>query len=274
MCSAKFNIRVVSTKLYPTTNPTFMNREEEIKEMTRICVQNMKNAQGISSDQSQNKMVLLTSAQMWGSGKSWLGNYFLLELQKTKYNQWLSMSFKGEDIQPILDAKYLLIDLRENGPGQLLSSESMDIGLRKALLAELLHAFPQENPSEWVDEIVDEWPLSDLVKYFKDKYQKMLFIHFDETDLIREFPPKIPVTSDSAAVARYYDFWGLIDPITRSTGCTCYCSGRSPILYLLGKSLFKSFKSPSASLCLLLDTLKVEHIETYLQVLFTFDEGI
>jgi hypothetical protein len=64
------------------------------------------------------------------------------------------------------------------------------------------------------------------------------------------------------AAKRFYDFWTVICPILLP-GNFLYCSGRSAYLYALGKGLYHShgFVSPGKNKCLLLDTLKENHIQ-------------
>jgi hypothetical protein len=97
----------------------FQNREEEIKQIAEICLRNMRFAKIISAasyEASTYRLTQLCSAQMWGSGKSWLAGHFLEQFRSESYAEYrntLKKEYSPELVQELENAKYVLVDFRE-----------------------------------------------------------------------------------------------------------------------------------------------------------------
>lgn len=228
------------------------------------CLNNWKYAG--SSLRSTEKTELLTAAQMWGSGKTWLGENFpkvfksdLEEYQPLK--EELRKKFGEENLQVLQNMVYVAIDFRDF----TMHMNNLDEYVKYSLLGSLLLLFPQDKEI-WKTRSKSETTCAKIIEYFYVKYSRALFIHFDEVDKILEIEPKIQQSDDEQSIKRFYQFWTLINPILYRGGFL-YCSGRSPYLYYLGKGLYikSGLTSPGAARCILLDTLKQEHIERILQ---------
>jgi hypothetical protein len=260
---------------FPTSKDPFYNREKQIEKIARICLTNLKRArERVSSDISTYPLNLLTASQMWGSGKSWLGNHFLLELHKDKYRSLLNLLMEefGEDnVNALLKCRLILIDFRFYSP----ASHPLNY-LNTLVLTAFLDAFDGEDRSYWTKQSPSNWTLANIVRHFSQKYGLIFFIHFDEVDKILQFSPPIYNSLSLVAAKRYYEFWQLITNIIFTTGSTVYCSGRSALLFSLGKGLYHTFdlSSPSKVTAILLDTFKIDTVRFCVEELnFGTSEG-
>jgi hypothetical protein len=265
------SLRVGKELRRPDTVYIFQNREDQIKLFAQTCLANLQNSRRTASDQSTHKMVLLTAAQIWGSGKSWLGNYWLRELKKEKYQELRSeliKEFGQEDVTTIMNSIYILVDLRDHP----VEEEAAHHSFKLAILDCLLMEFPEEREF-WAAKPIS-YALDKIVGAFASKYSKHFFIHIDEFDEILSCPPSLSEkTLSYEAITRFYRLWKLMDRITRTTGITFYCSGRTSLLYALGKGKYPTIRSPGQAVCVLLDVLHENHIRQYLLDSFTFDAG-
>ena len=254
---------------------SFQNREAEIETIARVCLNNLKVSKLRSGEVSQHKTTLLTSAQMWGSGKSWLGTHFLQQIKTERYaplRSKLAEEFGPKAVKTLIKSVYIPIDLRLwTGSLFLTSAPTLDQFVLRALVGTMVMHFP-DDLAFWQSQPESYWEPKTIVAWFSKKYDKTFFVHFDEVDTILCVPPMI--TRDEVIgmrAFRFLEFWGLIHPIILSSNFL-YVSGRSAF----GKGLYHSsgLMSPGirssdnnlqgANTCLLLDTLKPQHIENIL----------
>jgi hypothetical protein len=247
------------------SNGNIYNREEEIKLMARICLQNMVALSGHGT-RSHHKSTLLVTSQMWGTGKTWLGNHFLGELKKIKFQNFieeLRKEFGSENVDKLLSAVYIYIDLRDIPTKNI---ESLSFDLKILLLEELLLAHPEEDINHWSQKDDNETGYIDIFNHFSNRYKKYYFVHLDEVDKIMDIQPRVSNVRIEAAT-RYSKFWDDINQIM-SSNASLYCSGRSTLLYMLcqlGKGKFQNIRnSLAAATCMLLTPLKEEHISQIL----------
>ncbi len=92
------------------------------------------------------------------------------------------------------------------------------------------------------------WDCRGIIACFAKKHNTSFFIHFDEVDLVLKALPAVSYEGVDVA-RRFYDFWAKIDPILRTLNFL-YCSGRSAVLYAMGKGLYHSvgIESPGKNL--------------------------
>jgi hypothetical protein len=231
----------------------FQNRDAEIETIARTCLENLKLVKLVHSEESQKKTTLLTSAQMWGSGKSWLGNHFLEQFNSPQcetLRSKLAEEFGTEDVHTLAHSIYLLVDLRRWSDLLPRRAVQLDEYVLCSLVGAMLMHFP-DDCTFWESQPIANWTPKGVLAWFTKKYHKTFFVHFDEVDLILNVAPSL--TRDEIigieAAKRFYDFWRLTHPIIL-TGNFLYVSGRSVFLYSYGKGLYRNyaFKSPGISL--------------------------
>jgi hypothetical protein len=216
----------------------FQNRDQEIAKIARACLRNLQTSKMLASDASTWKYTLLTLAQMWGSGKSWLGNHFLHQFRSPRFadlRKQLEDEFGEGAVAELLNAKYVLIDFRRF-QGKL-DKSTLDEFVLRCLVSSLLQFFPEDG-EYWSKQPIKQWDCADIMNEFSNRHKTKFFIHFDEVDAILETQPAVD-SEGLPAAERFYGFWKRIDPIL-GTGNFLYCSGRSAILYALGKGLYTS----------------------------------
>lgn len=134
----------------------------------------------------------------------------------------------------LLLTEYVPIDIR-----LYLSLESIENWVKITVLSALL-SLPNtstETVDYWKQQVLSR-SLSDIVKTFQTQRKTHFFFHFDEVDSITHLSPQVNGTN-LQTVTRYYKFWELIQPIMR-VGSFVYCSGRSSLLYALGRKMYHS----------------------------------
>lgn len=150
----------------------------------------------------------------------------------------LRKEFGTENVDELLQTEYVPIDIRMNQ----CSSYELDEWLRRAVLSALL-ALPNTPDAvieEWTKRSVAVWDVLSIVKDFMLQGRRFFF-HFDEMDNIMAIKPEVPNTGQNELeVVRYYKFCAALVPILRH-GSFAYCSGRSAILYALGRGWFSNF---------------------------------
>lgn len=234
----------------------FQNREAEIETIARACLNSLKTSQLASGELSQQKITLLTSAQMWGCGKSWLGTHFLQQFRSQQYaplRAKLVEEYGTEAVNTLTNCVYVPIDLRRD---MVLPTGCLALLILRSLVGALITHFPEDR-AFWESQPVSIWLPRTVLHWFSEKCKKTFFIHFDEVDAILEVPPKLErdeVVGIEAA-KRFYDFWTFTHSIIL-TGNFLYATGRFVFHYDLLRS--------SYSTCLLLDTLKPQHLDNIL----------
>lgn len=231
--------------------------------MARVILENFGKADECfkagQGAESQFPLTLLIAAQMLGSGKTTFGQNFLSQLRLPKFAELTEDKASGENVHSLLSLEYVMINLC-----QLNSRLSPVDGLRSVLLEALLQKCSPEQQKTLVDEyqgqIIINWPCPKLVRRFSDLLKKNFFLHFDEADRgvqLAELP------------RRLYDFWNELYLIQYDKN-VLFFTGRSPVLYLLGRGYYRDQQlvSPNSNTakCVLLDALKVEHVTEILNV--------
>jgi len=173
------NIKFYKLKTKLNIRLPFQNREREIEQMALTSLNNLKASNCTISEQSTTKLTLLTTAQMWGSGKSWLRNNFLIKFKSPefqKFRQQLEKEFGEDNVATLCNSVYVNMDFRE------FSGEPYYSNLTKfvcrALLAHLLTHFPQ-NGDFWAKEPSSKWNPRTIVEWFSETHNTKFFLHFD-----------------------------------------------------------------------------------------------
>lgn len=235
--------------------------------MARVILENFGKADECfkagQGAESQFPLTLLVAAQMLGSGKTTFGQNFLSQLRLPKFAELTEDKTSGENVHLLLSLEYVMINLR-----QLNSSLSPVNGLRSVLLEALLQKCSQKCSPEQQKALVDEfqgeliknWPCPKLVRRFSDLLKKNFFLHFDEADRgaqLAELPRRLS------------DFWNELY-LTQFDKNVLFFTGRSPVLYLLGRGYYRNQRliapNSNTAKCVLLDALKVEHVTEILNV--------
>lgn len=242
----------------------FQNREKEIRMIAEISLNNLKISQQPTIVMSTEKLTLLTAAQMWGSGKSWLGLHFPKVFgseENRQLREELKKKYGEKNVNQLQNMIYLLVDFREWA-----TYNNLDEYVKYSLLGSLLMLYPNDE-SYWERQSKSKTDCGQIVQFFSEKYKRLIFVHFDEVDLILNVKPEIDKNNQDMCTQRFYKFWDLIHRILMK-GNLLYCSGRSPYLYYLGRGYYHTDKSssPGNAYCILLDTLKEDNIEGILQV--------
>lgn len=165
---------------------------------------------------------------------TWLGSFFLDQLSKNKHVcEQLKDNYGDSKVNDLLNADYVLIDF------QLCLQEVVDLPL------------------------TDFLSVASIVQQFSTLYNRRLFLHFDEIDLLlSQIAPVLTSKSDAiTAISRLHEFWTLLTPILFDS--PVYCSGRTSILYALGRHMYNNqgITSPfSQSKCILLKPFEYHHV--------------
>lgn len=182
--------------------------------------------------------------------KNIANTHILVELCDILQQEHIKKFGDDKAVDQLLSTQYIFIDLRDfHHPGI-----SMDEWLQRVLLTCFL-SLPnttEQTIAYWTCQPILAWSVTTLVLEFMKTTKQRFFFHFDEVDHIKQVSP--PITSGDFSVEvvkRYYDFWVAIQPILRS-GNFIYCSGRSSILYSLGRGWFQSIGLISNMLALVM----------------------
>lgn len=148
----------------------------------------------------------------------------------------LRREFRPEHVDVLLETEYVQIDLRTCN----CAFYDLEECLKRAVLSSLL-ALPNTSDtviSRWMKQSVAGCSVSTIVQEFMQKRQRSFFFHFDEMDEIRSIRPAVSLNNqDEHVVERYYTFCAAMQSILRIRSFV-YCSGRSAILYALGRGWF------------------------------------
>ena len=201
---------------------------------------------------------------MWGSGKTWLGSYFIDQLSKHKLVCDKLRKYYGAEVDKVLNAYYVLIDFRT-----CLNTEvhlEMEEFLKAQIIRHLLWLDEMRDSSQLLRSFEEDWEhltIASIIAQFSKHYGRPLFLHWDEIDLLlSNIAPAITADSQPLlAITRLYSFWTYLTPVLFDT--MVYCSGRTSLLYALGRHFYESkgITSPlSQSQCILLQPFKFHHI--------------
>jgi hypothetical protein len=247
----------------------FQNRELEIARLATMLLTNFRLVERRGSStgaESQYRLRIVTAAQMFGSGKSSLGVNVLTELTKTRFDTLrkdLSKTFGDELVQKLVKLKHIGIDLRHSNQGLSPLYRVRD-ALVRALLRETPHNEKKDASQHFDGSSRADWNCLAIVEYFEKSLKSSFLLHFDEVDRLLPSGASLPESAKTM-----YEFWTEIHPIHNQGNSALFCSGRSPILYLMGQGRFQwmGLASPdqSGAECILLDALKEAHVKAILR---------
>ena len=239
----------------------FVNREIECEKLATILLGNYnkrKKRETTTGAQSQARLTLATSAQMFGSGKSTFGVNFLDRLRtQEEMKQKLAKTYGASAMEWLLGLVYVGVDFRD-----LNVALSFIESIRKSLFDALSGKVPQEQLASVQEKLknckLSTITCSEIVQIIEEATGSSFFLHLDEVSALGAF-----VSRNETNVMLLYKMWMEISQIHNTTESELFCSGRSPSLFLLGKGLGQHVdqRSPEDAECVLLDPLKVEHVK-------------
>ena len=182
------NLELVANQS-PSAQIVFQNREREIKAMTRIILSNFVAARDVKDkgpgSESQYPLVLLTAAQMMGSGKSTLGVNFLPQIASPRFKDLIeecTALFGHDCVQKLLDLSPVFINFRAG-------NQTLDVILNtRVLLVKAFLSLCSGEPRTKAIEQFTNKPVAHIsslkiVQYFTHLCGgKRFFLHFDEFD--------------------------------------------------------------------------------------------
>jgi hypothetical protein len=111
---------------------------------------------------------------MWGSGKTWLGGYFLDELRKQKVCTKLRVEFGDTAVDSLLNAYYVLIDFRGLRDNTILPlTELLKVEVTRHLFYLPVNSCMKSAKMELVHGIETDWTLltvNGIVQQFSELY--------------------------------------------------------------------------------------------------------
>ena len=227
---------------------------------------------------SSTKWKMVTTSQMWGSGKSWLGHKFLQAIEQyadklPKKGKKYFFSFL-ELILPLilegidaLSTLKCLTHLHVWLPKPFLKSTCISVAERDATFKQLFARCIIDElhlGKELAKQPLHRYDCGDIIRSLTDR---PLLVHIDDVDTWMNTTPMSPKESS-------YHLWKThLLPILRA-GSQVYCSGLSCYLYELNLQLYQSQQvSNWPQECpvefVLLDTLRPSHLEEILRKLRT-----
>jgi hypothetical protein len=249
-------------ELRTTTSPTtssdraFVNRESEVRSLGRLLLGNIARGRLASESRSQQRMTLVTSAQMFGAGKTALGVYFL-----ARWGKLLQDGLGGDDNElpeqdcaHLLGLTHVLVDLR------FAETFQRAMELLAASLVAVEHArgsYRLGQHDQLRADLASATTMTAVVRAFETEFHRYYLVHFDDLG-------KFASESVHTLCAFLSDISAMQD--TRPTPKSLvFVTSRSPLLYMLGSHLVRSglpdWTSPSSANCIVVDSLKPRHIE-------------
>eukprot|EP01132_Coremiostelium_polycephalum_P005653 gene5653-7038_t len=229
----------------------FVNRTNELLTLSRVVLEVLDNSNPY--DNNSTRPIALAS-QMWGSGKTSLALNFLKNIDRL-FSEGKLNSREAEKIQQL---KLISIDFRRFiiDRGVKLSIEKWVEFTIRSILVELNLNQNTFNPNSVLRSF-----LSENINQFRN-----IFLHFDEIDYCL-------MTSNSNnfndEVRLIYTLWNEVFHQLIKIGVPVFVTGRSSILFSIGKQLFNSIgiTSPERGRVewIVLDSLKIEHIKQLLE---------
>lgn len=207
----------------------FVNREKEIEIVANAFDHNLSTS---TTQLNTNKLQLVVTCQMLGSGKTTLGYRFLEAVKRDQEN--LKKSIGQAGITQLLSLKYVLVDFRfTKWPTDKNASEEVwEIHFKLLLARCICNALNPgaEKSNRLAKQVIRTTLLEDLIDTLIGE-KTILFFHFDEIDLWQSHAGDAPRS--------FYHLWAAIILEIQRLGHVIYCSGRSPYLFLVGKQYFK-----------------------------------
>jgi hypothetical protein len=254
---------ILSDRTRPSSSATqvaeipFKNRDVECEQLAVLLLNNRKCLRLLedkaSTEQSQERLTLATSSQMFGAGKSAFGKNFLSCLatqEKTLTN--LRERF-GDAVDWLLGLVPVVIDC------QHLRGDSLLESLREEFLRAASKHVPEEK-HELANNKLGKFTLStvscaDLFKIFEECTGSSFFIHLDEMSSTPDF------NGIEKEVTLLHQIWTEIKTARFQSQSEVFCSGRSAALFLMGKGNgYGGKRSPENADCVLLDPLDDQHV--------------
>ncbi|KYQ94200.1 hypothetical protein DLAC_04494, partial [Tieghemostelium lacteum] len=284
----KFNPNPISTMLHSITQNTFncfqesskafVDREHELKELAKYAIITLQNGKVIDKNNIIARMAV--TSQMWGSGKSTLGQRFISSLRENLYSikEYLLENVNlriydfnefskdlETDIEKLTTYKTITLDYKVLFLEKLncLSGQNIEINWDRVTLVTLYNIVL--NSLGLISEKEKEITVPSLLELIKGH---RFFFHFDEIDLTISKDGQFLDDIDSSRVLN--DMWNKIFYPLASRGFPVYISGRSTILLSLHQGLYQAqgvTSPPKSSIeYILLHMFEPKHIEELLKL--------
>jgi len=229
--------------------------------MTLTFVENIRISKLPSSFSSQDKPALEVTAQMFGSGKSFLGLNFLTSLKSSQFSNIVNdIRIKyPEELKILIACIHIEVDMRSVTVDDNYSS------LKVSLVGSILSSLPNTKAVQTFKNWILNQNLSLSFKMLFNQLEVItgykIFLQLDDIDGMWKN------VSESEQVKKYYHLrTNVLDDIIR-TGTSVYITGRSSILYSIGRGLYRKKNLYSPTLCFqrILDPLEITHIHQLLK---------
>ena len=269
---ASFPAPSSSLRHRPTPALPFKNRETECFELACILLENRRKVinRPNNMEQSQYRLKLATSGQMFGSGKSTFGANFLSRLKQQPDNlAKLRTTYRELVDEWLLGLVHVVVDFRDLNIGlQFISA------LRSALITALLGLQVSKESRLLLQNMksdLDSNGCQEILSKFGAAANMRFLLHLDEVNILQGFQNS-GLPSDGKLL---YDMWHEISQVHNHTDSALFCSGRTPLLYLFGKGMGASFggqRSPDDAECIFLDPLGPSHVSEIFAEFSVFEE--
>lgn len=241
-------------------------------------------------NEKDDKCFLVVAGQLYGSGKTYLGQNFIDQLRKllaefSKDTTWACDVIVEAGLEDLLRAKTVEMtceDVFHTGTRD--PAGDLAHALWKAFYSAL---FPNTD--------IPSLPLGascvNILQHFEPALERQpIFLMIDEISVVEDcesIPSSINAESnagtggltvaDATKLSRYYWLWHQIKPLIRHKKVYVYACGRQELLSLAGLKLLQSYVSPTGLKALLLDTFNKDHIKEIMRdtpvILSTADTG-
>ncbi|KYR00782.1 hypothetical protein DLAC_02829 [Tieghemostelium lacteum] len=277
-----------STMLHSITQNTFncfkesskalVDREHELKELAKYAIITLQNGKVIDKNKIITRMAV--TSQMWGSGKSTLGQRFISSLRENLYSikeyllenanlrKYGFNQFSKDletDIEKLTTYKTITLDYKALFLEKLncLSGKNIEINWDRITLVTLYNIVLSS--LGLISEKEKEITVPSLLELIKGH---RFFFHFDEIELTISKDGQFLDDIDSSRVLN--DMWNNIFYPLASRGFPVYISGRSTLLLSLHQGLYQAqgVTSPPKSGIeyILLHMFEPKHIEELLKL--------
>ncbi|KYR00246.1 hypothetical protein DLAC_03407 [Tieghemostelium lacteum] len=278
LCLVLHSITQNTFNCFQESSKAFVDREHELKELAKYAIITLQNGKVI--DKNNILARIAVTSQMWGSGKSTLGQRFISSLRENLYSikeyllenvnlrKYDLNEFSKDletDIEKLATYKTITLDYKALFLDKLncLSGQNIEINWDRITLVTLynivlssLGLIPEKEKEITVPSLLE------LIKGHR------FFFHFDEIDLTISKDGQFLDDIDSARVL--YEMWHKIFYPLASKGFPVYISGRSTILLSLHQGLYQAqgVTSPPKSgiVYILLHMFEPKHIEELLKL--------
>eukprot|EP01124_Arcella_intermedia_P021716 TRINITY_DN308_c0_g3_i1.p1 TRINITY_DN308_c0_g3~~TRINITY_DN308_c0_g3_i1.p1 ORF type:complete len:772 (-),score=158.30 TRINITY_DN308_c0_g3_i1:2167-4272(-) len=219
---------------------------------------------------SQKKFKLEICCQMYGSGKTYLGENFLNTLKSGKLDEKLK---NLQHFDTLLQCDYVLLDLRF-ASSKFHGNDNLVLPMVILISQAVLFTYKEqpffEDLKQFLENCAINITILELLRGISKITGKRILYHIDEIDVIlNSIVTRNQEISAKSKATVYYTFWNLVLSDILLSGNLCYVSGRSSILYTLGKGYYANYEltSPTACVARTLDPLNEGNIYLILKEL-------